>query len=294
MPLSDALWKGVRLEDGNIDATGLRVKGAAAALSLSNTDGVIDGAVIAGNETGISVAGLPSAAITNSTISGNDKALELTKTDARIKGNSIFQNKEGIVAKGFSGQIFANNVLDNEVNLASDDPLKIDANYLGSIHTEEMRVSNVSVTKTYDDRIPGGKIVDAESDPLSVMSLEDRRKRGTELAAEGLDYFRNRNYGKASVLLEAALRAEAAPERYHYLAIAYQEMGEDGPALTALREAHAKFPRDPDLLRALGMLLYEKGEEGEATKVFSEALRLNAGEGQVKFFLDRMNGGSGK
>ena len=154
MPLSDALWKGVRMEDGNIDATGLRVKGAAAALSLSNTDGVIDGAVIAGNETGISVAGLPSAAITNSTISGNDKALELTKTDARIEGNSIFQNKEGIVVKGFSGQIKENNLIDNEVNLASDDPLKIDANYLGSIHTEEMRVSNVSVAKTYDDRIP--------------------------------------------------------------------------------------------------------------------------------------------
>ena len=109
-----------------------------------------------------------------------------------------------------------------------------------------------------------------------------------------MDYFRNRNYGKASVLLEASLKAEPAPERYHYLAIAYQEMGENGPAVKALREAHAKFPRDPDLLRALGMLLYQKGEEGEAAKVFSEVLRLNAGDGQVKFFLDRMSGGSGQ
>ncbi len=289
---SDTAWKGVSLEDGNIEATGLRVKGAALAISVSNTDGIINGAVIAGNEDGVAVTGLPSAAIANSIISGNNRALVLTKTDAKIAGNSIFQNKEGIVAKGFSGQIVANNVFDNDVNLSSDDPLKVDANYFGSIRIEEMHVTNVSVTKTYDDKIPGGKIVDAESDPFSVMSIEERRKKGTELADEGLDYFRKRNYGKASLLFEASLRAEAAPERYHYLAIAYQEMKEDGLALTTLKEAHIKFPRDPDLARALGILLYQKGEEGEATKMFSEALRLNGGDGQARFFLDRMSTGT--
>jgi hypothetical protein len=290
----DSVWKGVLLEDGNIEAKGLRVKGAALALSLSNTNGVIDGAVIAGNEDGIAITGVPSPAIANCTISGNDKALVLTKTDAKITGNNIFQNREGIVAKGFSGQIAGNNLFDNEVNLASDDPLKLDANYLGSIRTEEMHVINATVTKTYDDRIPGGKIVDAESDPFSAMSIEDRRKKGTELASLGLDYFSKRNYGKASVLFKASLKAEESPERYHCLAIAYQEMKEDGLALTTLKEARSKFPRDPDLARALGMLLYQRGEEGEATLMFSEVLRLNAGDGQARFFLDRMSAGAGQ
>jgi hypothetical protein len=289
LSLTEKRWKGISVKDGTITVTGARIKGATTALGLTGAGGLIEGVVITDSDTAISVTGVPSVTIRNCTVSGNRRAVELVKTDASVVSNSIFQNTEGIVIKGFSGEIRDNNIADNGSNIVSADAVRIGANYMGSVEVGEMRLVNVAIAKAYDGRLPGGKIIDALSDPYLGVSGEERQKRAADLAAEAGDYFKKGNYGKASALFEASLKAEPAPETYHFLALSYQEMKDEDKALAALKAGSARFPRDSTLMKALGMLLSQKGDEAAARDVFRETLRLNSGDSQVRFLLERMN-----
>jgi hypothetical protein len=288
VPLLDKRWKGIIVDGSSIAVNGFRVKGAATAIVLKNSEGLLENSVITDSDTGILISGTPSVTVKNSTISNNKTGVELVKTDARIVSSSIIQNKEGIAVKGFSGEVKDNIIIDNEKNIVSESTIKIGANYFGSINADEMRLHNVNIVKTYDHRPPDGKIVDAISNPYASLSPEDRQKKATEFVIEAGNYFRQRNYGKASTLFEEALKALPTPDVYYYLALCYQEMKEDDKALKYLKEGAEKFPKDPALMKALGLLYYQKGDEAEAKKVFEEAVRLSPEDRQVKFLLERM------
>lgn len=281
-------WKGVIVDGGNIMMNGFRIKNAVVGLFVKNSEGVIDNGVITDSNTGISIYGTPSVTVKSSAISGNKKGIELIKTDAKIIMSSIFQNETGIAINGFSGDIKDSNIFDNSLNISSESMVKIDPNYLGSINTDEMKIKGVSITKVYDNRIPGGKVVDAISNPYASMSHEERQKKATELVIEAGNYFRQRNYGKASSLFEEALKAYPTAEVYYYLALCYQEMKEDEKSLKYLRDGVEKFPKDSTLQKSLGLMYYQKGNEAEAKKAFEEVLRLSPEDRQVRFLLERM------
>lgn len=287
-PSGDKKWKGISVEGGTIALNGLRTKGAVTAMLLQNTEGTVENGVITDSATGIFISGTPSVSVKNSTISGNKTGIELQKTGAMIILSNIFLNKEGIRIKGFSGEIKDNNIVDNEKNISSESNIKIGANYLGSINVDEMRIKGISLIKTYDNKVPDGKIVDAIFNPYALLSNEERQKKATEILIEAGNYFRQRNYGKAVMLFEEALKAFPTAETYYYLALSYQEMKENDKAMKYLKEGVEKFPKDSTLQRSLGMMYYEKGSEAEAKKVFEEVLRLSPGDRQVKFLLERI------
>ena len=287
-PSGTEQWSGIIMENGSIAADGFRIKGAETALYMKETEGLIEGGIITESDTGISVFGTPAPGIKNLSISQNETGIELQKTNAGIIRNNIFQNKDGISMRDYSGEIKDNNIFNNGKNIASESLIKVDANYFGSIHVEEMRLENVNVVKAYDLRVPDGKIVDAVLNPYVNMTQEDRRNKLTELAIEAGNYFRQRNYGKASTLFEESLKVNPSADVYYYLALCYQEMKDDDKALKILREGVEKFPKDSTLVKALGMLLYQKGNEEEAKNVFNELIRLSPDDRQVKFLLERM------
>ncbi|KAF0143674.1 MAG: tetratricopeptide repeat domain protein [Nitrospirae bacterium] len=287
-PSGDKKWKGVSVDGGTIALNGFRASGALTAMFLQNTEGTVENGVITESNTGISISGTPSVTVKNSTISRNKAGIELQKTDARIIMSSIFQNANGIVIKGFSGEIKDNNIFDNEKNASSEAGVKLGANYFGTINTDEMKISGVSLTKVYDNKLPDGKIVDAVSNPYTNLGQEDRQKKASEILIEAGNYFRQRNYGKAVVLLEEALKAYPTADIYYYLAICYQEMKEDDTALKYLKEGAEKFPRDSTLQKSLGMMYYQGGKEAEAKKAFEEVMRLSPEDRQVKFLLERI------
>lgn len=287
-PSGDKKWKGISVEGGTIALNGLRTKGAVTAMLLQNTEGTVENGVITDSATGIFIAGTPSVSVKNSTISGNKTGIELQKTGAMIILSNIFLNKEGIRIKGFSGEIKDNNIVDNEKNISSESNIKIGANYLGSINVDEMRIKGISLTKTYDNKVPDGKIVDAIFNPYALLNNEERQKKATEFLIEAGNYFRQRNYGKAVTLFEEALKAFPTADTYYYIALCYQEMKEDEKALKYLKEGVEKFPKDSTLQKSLGLMYYQKGSEAEAKKAFEEVLRLSPGDRQVKFLLERI------
>ncbi|MBI3591930.1 MAG: tetratricopeptide repeat protein, partial [Nitrospirae bacterium] len=236
-------WKGINVDGGNISMSNSRIKGAEIALALKNSDGSFENGVITGSNIGVSITGIPSILIRGSAVSGNKTGIELQQTDAKILQSNIFQNTDGIVIKGFSGEIKDNNIFDNERNISSESAIKIAANYLGSVNTDEMKIKGINLTKTYDNKIPDGKIVDAISNPYANLTQEERQKKAAEILAEAGGYFRQRNYGKAVTLFEEALKAFPTADTYYYIALCYQEMKEDEKALKYLKEGVEKFPK---------------------------------------------------
>jgi len=287
-PSGNKKWKGLTSDDGSVVMNGFRIKGAITSASFKNTGGSLENGVITGSDTGISISGAPSITARNLTISGNKTGVELQKTDAKILQNNIFQNTDGIIVKSFSGEIKDNNIFDNSSNISSDTGVKIAANYLGSVNVDEMKVKGVSLAKTYDNKVPDGKIVDAVSNPYTGLNYEERRIKAAEILAEAGGYFRQRNYGKAVTLFEEALKALPSAETYYYIALCYQEMKEDEKALKYLKDGVEKFPKDSTLQKSLGLLYYQKGKDAEAKKAFEEVLRLSPEDRQVKFLLERM------
>jgi hypothetical protein len=281
-------WKGVIVDGGNIMMNGFRIKNANVGLSAKNSEGIIENGVITDSDIGILISGTPSITVKNIAVSGNKTGIELQKTDAKIFVSNIFQNETGIAINGFSGDIKDSNIFDNSLNISSESMVKIDPNYLGSINTDEMKIKGVAITKVYDNRIPGGKIVDAISNPYASMSQEDRQKKATEFVIEAGNYFRQRNYGKASLLFEEALKAYPTADVYYYLALCYQEMKEDEKSLKYLKDGVEKFPKDSTLQKSLGLMYYQKGNEVEAKKAFEEVLRLSPEDRQVRFLMERM------
>jgi len=288
MPSGDKKWKGITIESGNTSMNGFRIKGAVTAMSLKNTEGQIENGVITDSEAGVSVSGTPAVTLKGMTISGNKTGIELQKTDAKIFQSNIFQNTDGVIMKDFSGDIKDNNIFDNIRNIFSESPVKISANYLGSINIDEMKISGISIAKVYDNRLPDGKIVDAISNPYATLTQEERQKKATEILIEAGNYFRQRNYGKASTIFEEALKAFPTAETYYYLALCYQEMKEDEKALKYLKEGVERFPKDSTLQKALGLMHYQAGNEAEAKKSFEEVMRLSPEDRQVRFLLERM------
>ena len=260
IPAGDKKWKGITAEGANIAVSGFRIKGAVTAMLLRNTEGSIENGVITGSNIGVSVSGTPSVAMKSLTISGNKTGVELQQTDAKVLQANIFQNAEGIRIKGFSGEIKDNNIVDNEKNISSESNIKIGANYLGSINVDEMRIKGISLTKTYDNKVPDGKIVDAIFNPYALLNNEERQKKATEFLIEAGNYFRQRNYGKAVTLFEEALKAFPTADTYYYIALCYQEMKEDEKALKYLKEGVEKFPKNSTLQKSLGLMYYQGGQ----------------------------------
>ncbi|GAB5047357.1 GNA1162 family protein [Thermodesulfovibrio sp. TK110] len=285
---TDKKWKGISVKDGEIKIEGFRLKNAKTGLNLISARGFIENGIITDCDTGISVSGIPSASIKNSTISGNKTGIELVKTNSTISMNNILQNETGIKINGFSGDIKDNNIYDNNMNVSSETVLKIAPNYFGSINIDEMKLKNIQISSVYNFRVPEGKVVNAILNPYSALSQEERQKKATEFVIEAGNYFRQRNYGKAVTLFEEALKAQPTVEVYYYLAICYQEMKEDEKALNYLREGVEKFPKDATLQKSLGLMYYQAGREEEAKKVFEEVLRLNPEDRQVKFLMERL------
>ena len=287
-PSGNKKWKGISVDGGTVALNGFRTTGAVTAMFLQNTEGTVENGVITESNAGVSISGTPSVTVKNSTISRNKTGIELQKTDAKIIMSSIFQNADGIVIKGFSGEIKDNNIFDNEKNASSETGVKLGANYFGTINTDEMKTSGVSLTKVYDNKLPDGKIVDAISNPYTNLSQEDRQKKASEILIEAGNYFKQRNYGRAVTLFEESLKAYPTAETYYYLAISYQEMREDERALKYLKEGVERFPKDSRLQRSLGMMYYQSGNEKEAKKIFEEVLRLSPDDRQVRFLIERI------
>ncbi|HHL40152.1 MAG TPA: hypothetical protein ENJ37_06570 [Deltaproteobacteria bacterium] len=283
-------WKGIFFDSASGRLERARISGAAMGVVVTRSAVKIVSAVMEGNVTALAASGLPSPEVTGSTVWHNEAGLRLVETRAVVRGNDITQNGVGIEAVDSSPVIEGNNIYDNDVNVrARGAALSLDGNYLGSVKVQQMRIEGeAAAAKVLDGPAPEGRPVDAVEDPYASLSDEERRELHTRLVIEGGRYFRKRNFGKAADSFEKALMIEPSEAIYYYLGLSYQEMDDNERALAYLTEGVEKYPNDSGLAKARALLLYQLERLDEARRALAEALRLNPGDRQIKFILERL------
>lgn len=285
-------WKGIVVDGGDATLSFIKASGAKTALTLISVPAVIQNAIIEANDTGIYTKGAPSPGISKTIVWHNGKGIQIESSQAQVRESDITQNKTGIEIVKSSPVIKENNIYANDINIDSGDlSAQADNNFFGTTTYEEMKFKgNVKAQDVLDDKYPNGKTVKASVNPYSLLSPEEKKVKIAELLVSAGKYFRDRNFGKAVQQFEDVLKLDESAATYYYLALSYQGMDENEKALSYLKKGVEKFPLDSNLSKAYGLLLYQLGKDEEAKKAMKEAARLNPGDKQVKFILERLEG----
>ena len=285
-------WNGVIVDGGDADFSFVKLIGAKTAFKLINTSANIRNAILEKNDTAIHTTGTPSPNISKSTIWHNSTGILLESSQSTIKESDITQNKVGLQMAKSSPLLKENNIYANDTNVdAGDLSAQLDGNFFGTIVYEEMRLKgNVKVSTVLDDKYPNGKPAQVQVNPYTLLSPEEKKAKVAELLVSAGKYFRERNLGKSATQFEDVLKLEEGPTTYYYLALSYQGMEDNEKALGFLKKGVEKFPLDSNLSKAYGLLLYQLGRDEEAKAAIKEALRLNPGDKQIRFILERLEG----
>ena len=283
-------FKGIYLSGKESSLKYARIRGAENALSVKDAPVAVANSVIEYSGTGIVAEGIPSPKITDSTVWHNAEGIRLENSRASVAHSEITQNKTGLKLTGTTPELSENNIYANEINVeTAGGAVNLDKNYLGSINTDEMRIKGgAAIAKALDAPYPGGKAVDVIVNPYASLTPDERKTKLAELLVAGGRYFKDRNFGRAASTFEETLKIEEGATTYYYLALAYQGMDDNEKALQYLKQGFEKFPMDSNLAKSYGLLLYQMNRETPAKEALREALRLNPGDRQIKFILERL------
>lgn len=281
-------WKGIVVNGGKIKLNGLLLKNALEGVFVSEGSGDIENLSVTNSNIGIMLKRVRDLNIKKASIFNNEAGILIEDSNLKITESNVFQNYVGIRLKKFSGEIFNNNIFDNYINVWSEEEFKIGTNYFGSINVDEMKLDRVIVEKVYDKKIPEGKATSAIYNPYAKLSEEERKTKSAELVIEAGNYFRQRNYGKAVMRFEEALKILPSPEVYYYIALCYKEMNENDKTIRFLEDGYKLFPTDTTIVKALGLAYYESNEFKKAKEFFEKLLKLNPEDNQIKFILEKI------
>lgn len=131
-------WAGISSDGGHVAIKGAVLSGAAVAVALKDSSGGLESTSITDNGVGLQIAGLSGMVVTNCWVGGNNIGIQLAATDAKILQSSIVRNGTGISLRDFTGEISDNIVADNDQNVSSDVPVKLDSNYIGQRRTPDL------------------------------------------------------------------------------------------------------------------------------------------------------------
>jgi hypothetical protein len=130
-------WAGIVLDGGHLTMKGAVLSGAQTGLTLKDADGIVENVSIVDNDVGIYVSGRSGVIVRNCWVADNGIGIQLVGTDAKVVQSAIVRNGTGLSLRGFSGEVTENVIIDNEQNIFSDFPLKLDPNYIGQFRENE-------------------------------------------------------------------------------------------------------------------------------------------------------------
>ncbi|MBI5237331.1 MAG: DUF799 family lipoprotein [Deltaproteobacteria bacterium] len=293
MPKTEGVpWNGVTVEGSEAVLSFVKITGAGTALKLINSPSLLKDIILDGNSIGLHSIGAPSPKISNATIWHSPVGVLIESSQAEMTASNVTQNKLGVKIVKSTPAVKSNNIYANEVNMEStDESFDSSGNFFGTTVFEEMRFKGaVKALTVLDGKYPGGKPVAPALDPYALLTPEEKKAKAAEAAIAAGKFFREKNFGKAAERFEEAIKLDESPAGYYYLALSYQGMEDKDNALAVLKRGAKKYPLDSNILKAYGLLLYELEKNDEAKSVIKEAARLNPGDRQLKFILERLEG----
>ena len=126
-------WAGIVVDEGSFVMSEALLSGAETGLTLRGASGVLENSSVSDNGVGVQVSGMSSVVVRNCWVAGNKTGIQLVGTGAKVLQSVIVRNGTGIALRDFTGDVSENIIADNEQNVSSDVPLKLDPNYIGQL-----------------------------------------------------------------------------------------------------------------------------------------------------------------
>ncbi len=270
--LSGREWHGVVISPGgSLVASQARLQGCEFCLLAEDAEVAMDRVSLSGGTgTGVEIIDCMDFALEGLEVRDFSNGLVLSDSRGHLTESSIRGNAIGLTVTGGEAEVTRNDISGNGVDVASDGPLVLRENYLGSTDPAGLRLEGpVEVKSLLTDKPPYGKVVDLDlSHEERAALFEKYRNAGAAAFAEG-------RYGDAHEDLAKALYL--FPDRGVYLLLAYtrQAMGED--PLPTLLQALNDHPRDVRIHQALARELAGQGQVQAALDVVRQGLAFQPG-----------------
>ena len=265
MPLGKLEMINTNLSDANIAVT---VKGSAFCQNLTIKKG----------NTGLIIDSTAKTILKQSMFMQLDTGVEIKNGNVQIIECNFEKNNIAIKITG--GQVFItkNNFWQNKINIQSQIPLFLKANYLGSTEPTAFRLKGKIEIKSFlTAPYPQGE--------EKVFKPEELKKQAEILRKKGINALNAGNYGQAYEFLEKSLKTWPDKDTYIYFIYTLSLLGEDAKLKDIIVEAIKKYPYEIKLYQLSVRYYLQKNQKEEARKLLEKGLKLNPNNPTLKAML---------
>lgn len=215
-------------------------------------------------------------------VSGFETGVALKGGRGKLEKSTITDNDVGVALEGAMTELVHNNLYQNRKNnVVSTKKLVLENNYLGTTTVEAAGLKgDILVASLLNAPYPHGQrvvLVSREEITPEVMAARfEKHKR------EGIESFKNREFGAAYQSLKEALSLKEDQEVYLYLAYTEMILGEEANLEKTLAQGIEAFPYEVKLYQIYAKHLIAKGENEKALVLLDKALKMNPGDQTLK------------
>ncbi|MDZ7697887.1 MAG: NosD domain-containing protein [Deltaproteobacteria bacterium] len=277
-------WAGIRvMPQGRAEISDASLQGCSTCLKVQG--GLLEGTstTLKGpGKTAVMLDAESHFTVSDFRVSGFETGVVLRGGRGKLKKSTITENHVGIRFEGGVIELVHNNIFQNRENeVVATKKLVLENNYLGTPTVEEASLEgDILVASLLNAPYPHGQRVvlvsDKEITPEVMAARFDTHKK------QGIEAFKNREFGAAYQSLEEALTLKDAKEVYLYMAYTQMILGEKADLEKTLTRGIEVFPYEVRLYQIYAKYLIGNGEKEEALAILNRALRMNPGNETLK------------
>ena len=270
--LSGRDWHGVVISPGGrLVASRARFEGCEFCLLAEEAEVALDRVALSGGSgTGVELINCQDFALEGIEVHDFRNGVVLTDSWGHLTEASIRKNSIGLTVTGGGTDVVRNDISGNGVDVASDRPLVLRENYLGSTDPAGLRIEGpVEVRSLLTDKPPYGQVVSLD------LTGEERAARFEEYRNAGAAAFAEGRWDDAREALAKAVAL--VPDRDVLLLLAHTLQAQGDDPLPMLRQALDQYPGDARIHLALARELAAQGRTDEALEVVRQGLASQPG-----------------
>ena len=210
-------------------------------------------------------------------------AISIQEGEVEITECKFKENEVAIEILSGQPHISKNNFWQNKVNIKSNIPLTLKANYFG---TEEpgnfLLIGKIEVKSFLNAPYPQGE--EKELDPKKLEKLAE------SLREKGINALNKGNYGQAYELLEKSLKTWPQKDTYIYLIYTLSALGEDVKLKQIIEEALNKYPYETKIYQISVRYYLQTNQKEEAKRLLKKGLKLNPNNPSLEAMLPLVQG----
>lgn len=277
-------WQGIQvMPQGRTEMANASMRGCSPCLAVQG--GLLEGSSVTlkgPGKTAVRVDAESHFAVSGLVVSGFETGVLLKGGRGTLEKSTITENAVGVAFEGGMFELVDNNIYQNrENNLVATKKLVLESNYLGTTSVGDAHLKgDILVASLLNAPYPHGQRVvlvsEEEITPEVIAARFEKHKK------QGIEAFKNREFGAAYQSLKEAQSLKDDKEVYLYMAYTQMILGEKANLEKTLTQGIEAFPYEVKLYQIYAKYLIGNGEKEKALSILNKALRMNPGNEALK------------